>query len=115
MQIELTRFRVRKGQENRAAEWMQFLRRNIDAVEQTLGPEKMYVETIFSEIRDDYMYLYWYSVQGTGGRPVEESDHWVDREHLKFWSEVIDPDFPCEDLTREVFMTLPDVQKVWVE
>ena len=50
MQVELTRFRVRKGQEERAVEWMRFLRQNMDAVEQTLAPEKMYVETIFSEV-----------------------------------------------------------------
>lgn len=72
MQVELTRFRVRKGQEERAVEWMRFLRQNMDAVEQTLAPEKMYVETIFSEVRDEHMYLYWYSVQGQGAQPVEE-------------------------------------------
>ena len=70
MQVELTRFRVRKGQEERAVEWMRFLRQNMDAVEQTLAPEKMYVETIFSEVRDEHMYLYWYSVQGQGSQPV---------------------------------------------
>ena len=57
MQVELTRFRVRKGQEERAVEWMHFLRQNMDAVEQTLAPEKMYVETIFSEVRDGHMYV----------------------------------------------------------
>lgn len=71
--FELTRFRVRKGQEERAVEWMHFLCQNMDAVEQTLAPEKMYVETIFSEVRDGHMYLYWYSVQGQGAQPVEES------------------------------------------
>ena len=112
MQVELTRFRVRKGQEERAVEWMHFLCQNMDAVEQTLAPEKMYVETIFSEVRDGHMYLYWYSVQGQGAQPVEESEHWVDKEHLRFWHEVIDPTFPGEDLTVEVLMMLPDVHKV---
>ena len=112
MQVELTRFRVRKGQEERAVEWMHFLRQNMDAVEQTLAPEKMYVETIFSEVRDGHMYLYWYSAQGQGAQPVEESEHWVDKEHLRFWREVIDPTFPGEDLTMEVLMMLPDVRKV---
>ena len=40
MQVELTRFRVRKGQEERAVRWMHFLRQNMDAVEQTLVPRK---------------------------------------------------------------------------
>ena len=112
MQVELTRFRVRKGQEERAVEWMRFLRQNMDAVEQTLAPEKMYVETIFSEVRDEHMYLYWYSVQGQGAQAGEESEQWVDKEHLRFWHEVIDPTFPGEDLTVEVLMMLPDVHKV---
>ena len=111
MQVELTRFRVRKGQEERAVEWMHFLRQNMDAVEQTLAPEKMYVETIFSEVRDGHMYLYWYSVQEQGAQPVEESEHRVDKEHLRFWREVIDPT-PGENLTMEVLMMLPDVRKV---
>ena len=71
MQVELTRFRVRKGQEERAVEWMRFLRQNMDAVEQTLVPEKMYVETIFSEVRDGHMYLYWYSVQVREHNPLK--------------------------------------------
>lgn len=45
-------------------------------------------------------------------QPVEESEHWVDKEHLRFWNEVIDPTFPGEDLTMEVLMMLPDVHKV---
>nr|WP_278550261.1 DUF6176 family protein [Rothia dentocariosa] len=36
----------------------------------------------------------------------------MDKEHLRFWREVIDPTFPGEDLTMEVLMMLPDVRKV---
>ena len=63
MQVELTRFRVRKGQEERAVEWMRFLRQNMDAVEQTLVPEKMYVETIFRRFVMAYVLVL---VQRTG-------------------------------------------------
>lgn len=43
---------------------------------------------------------------------LKNSEHWVDKEHLRFWHEVIDPTFPGEDLTVEVLMMLPDVHKV---
>lgn len=59
MIIELTRFRVRAGAEERAAEWMDFLRANPEAFRETLEPEQMYVETILSEVRDGITYLYW--------------------------------------------------------
>ena len=58
----------------------------------------------------DRMVYVWYQTRLT--QPVEESEHWVDKEHLRFWHEVIDPTFPGEDLTVEVLMMLPDVHKV---
>ena len=68
MRIELTRFRVREGKTQRVDEWMQFLNDHPDALRETLEPEQMYVETIFSETIDGVDYLYWYSVQGEDGR-----------------------------------------------
>lgn len=105
MIIEMTRFRVRAGAEERVSEWMNFLRSNPEAFRETLEPEQMYVETIFSEVSDNVMYLYWYSVQGEDRRSVLESEHWLDAKHLKFWRECMDPDFPPEDLTPEVHVT----------
>lgn len=58
MLIEMTRVRVRSGAEERAAEWMDFLRSNPNAFRETLEPEQMYVETIFSEVVEGVMYLY---------------------------------------------------------
>jgi hypothetical protein len=45
----------------------------------TLKDEKMYVEVIFREKNDDNEYLFWLSVQGNGGKIVEESKHEVDK------------------------------------
>ena len=64
MQVELTRFRVRKGQEEQAVKWMHFLRQNMDAVEQTLAPEKCMLKRSFRRFVMGILYLYWYSVQG---------------------------------------------------
>ena len=105
MIIELTRFRVRAGAEERAAEWMDFLRANPEAFRETLEPEQMYVETILSEVRDGITYLYWYSVQGGHRASVQESQHWLDKKHLEFWRDVIDPDFPPQKLTPQIHMT----------
>ena len=47
MNIELSRFRVRKGKSEVVDEWMNFLNENMEEVLLTLDGEKMYVETIF--------------------------------------------------------------------
>ena len=49
MNIELSRFRVRKGKSEVVDKWMNFLNENMDEVLLTLDGEKMYVETIFRE------------------------------------------------------------------
>ena len=82
MNIELSRFRVRKGKSEVVDKWMNFLNENMEEVLLTLDGEKMYVETIFREKCDDEEYLYWYSIQGENGIRVEESDSWIDKKHL---------------------------------
>lgn len=96
--MELTRFRVPPGRSDVVEEWTALLRDHEQAVRETLRPEHMHVETIFSETVDDVEYLYWYSIQGEGGSDVESSGHWLDRAHLDFWRRCIDTAFPPEDL-----------------
>lgn len=107
MNIELTRFRVKKGQSKRVDEWMAFLNEHMKDVLLTLEGEKMYVETIFREHLNGDEYLYWYSVQGEGGQDVETSNHLVDKKHIAFWDECIDKTFEPVDLKTEVVM-IPD-------
>ena len=70
----------------------------------TLEGEKMYIETIFREFLNGEEYLYWYSVQGTGGIDVEDSEHWIDKKHLEYWDECIDDTYRPVDLQTEVVM-----------
>ncbi len=107
MNVELTRFRVRKGKSKKVNEWMKFLNKHIDDVLITLEGEKMYVETIFREKLEGHEYLYWYSIQGQGGVEVEESEHYIDKKHLEYWKECIDNEFKAKDLEVEVVM-IPD-------
>lgn len=107
MQVECTRFRVKDGKSAKVDEWLQFLNHHMKDVLVTLEDEKMYVETIFREILDGTEYLYWYSVQGEGGQDVEDSEHWLDKKHLEYWSECIDPSYTPVDLSTEVVM-IPD-------
>ncbi|QTD40538.1 DUF6176 family protein [Sporosarcina sp. Te-1] len=104
MNIELTRYRVKKGKTERVDEWLAFLNNNMDEVLITLEGEKMYVETIFRETLSGEEYLYWYSVRGEDGQDVEESEHWIDKQHLAYWDECIDASFGSKDLTTEVVM-----------
>ncbi|MED2796339.1 DUF6176 family protein [Bacillus thuringiensis] len=110
MNVELTRFKVKPGKSHRVDEWMQLLNDNLKEVLLTLNDEKMYVETIFREIRDGEEYLYWYSVQGEGGIFVENSHHEIDKKHLAFSYECIDEEAPSIDMKTEVVM-IQDVVK----
>ncbi|RLJ91427.1 DUF6176 family protein [Planococcus citreus] len=104
MDVELTRFRVKKGKSEVVDEWLKFLNNHMEEVLVTLEGEKMYVETIFRETLDGAEYLYWYSVQGEGGQAVETSTHWIDEKHMAYWQECIDPDFEAVDLSVEAIM-----------
>ena len=96
--MELTRFRVPPGRSDVVEEWTALLRDHEQAVRETLGPEHMHVEMIFSETVDGVEYLYWCSTQGEGGSGVESSGHWLDRANLDFRRRCIDASFPPEDL-----------------
>ena len=115
MNIELTRFRVKRGKSERVDEWLTFLKDNMKDVLVTLEGERMYVETIFRENLNGDEYLYWYSVQGEGGQEVEQSEHWIDKKHLEFWDECIDETFRPVDLKTEVVMIPEKVRSVMNE
>ncbi|MCM3454929.1 DUF6176 family protein [Heyndrickxia oleronia] len=104
MNVELTRFRVKKGKSEQVNEWLRFLNEHMKDVLITLEDEKMYVETIFRENLNGDEYLYWYSIQGEGGQEVEESENWIDKKHLHYWQECIDESFKPIDLKTEVVM-----------
>ncbi|MEN1968065.1 DUF6176 family protein [Lentibacillus sp. N15] len=104
MNVELTRFKVKKGKSERVDEWLKFLNKHMSDVLLTLEDEKMYVETIFREHLNGDKYLYWYSVQGDGAQDVEKSQHWIDKKHLIYWDECIDDRVAPVDLQPEVVM-----------
>ncbi|WP_404427402.1 DUF6176 family protein [Ureibacillus chungkukjangi] len=104
MNIECTRFRVKQGKTMKVNEWLAFLNEHLDDVLVTLEGEKMFVETIFREVLNGDEFLYWYSVQGTGGVDVEASEHWIDKKHLEYWDECIDKTYRPVDLKIEVVM-----------
>lgn len=89
--VELERFRVLAGKEEKAREWMAFLNEHLEEVEKTLPGEKMYVESIFEETIEGRMYLYWVSYQGMTAEEVMFSNSFVDQKHLEYWKECIDP------------------------
>lgn len=116
MHTELTRYKVKKGKEDKAREWMRFLNENIGETLLTLKNERMYVENIFSEVIDGQMYLYWFSYQGDDAQAVEESESWIDKKHLEYWDECLvwEPEDHGEDLSLEVSMVEPSLS-TWIE
>ena len=89
--VVLDRFTVKLGKEARAHEWMRALNDRIEECRATLDHEKMCFEAVFSEELDGRMYLYWIEFKDPGGQPVRESKAEVDRIHLAFWDECIEP------------------------
>lgn len=58
---------------------MDFLNSHHEDTVATMKNEKMFVESVFKEENiDGYTYFYWYSIQGEGGLPVEESENYID-------------------------------------
>ncbi|WP_278954634.1 DUF6176 family protein [Lactobacillus apis] len=111
VQIELTRFRIKKGKEQRAEEWMKFLNDHHADTVATMAGEKMYVETVFKEENaDGYMYFYWYSIQGENGNAVEDSESYIDKKHLKYWEECIDSMYHPVDMTLMQSLLAPKIE-----
>lgn len=104
LHVELERFRVIAGKEEKAREWMEFLTTHLEEVKKTLPAEKMYVESIFEETIEGVMYLYWVSYQGMQSDEVVFSDSFIDKKHLEYWNECIDSHYPESILKTNVTM-----------
>lgn len=87
--VKLQRFEVNAGKEAKFREWMDYLRENRGLAVETLEGEKMYFESVFSEQIDGKTYAYWLTFNGEGGKPVESSNHELDKKHLEYWNECI--------------------------
>ncbi|KRL90190.1 DUF6176 family protein [Lactobacillus kalixensis] len=112
VQIELTRFRIKKGKEEKAQKWMDFLNEHHADTVKTMAAEKMYVETVFSEKNEDgYTYFYWYSVQGEDGQAVEESESYIDKKHIEYWDECIDTTYRPVDMKVQQSLIAPKIEK----
>lgn len=111
--IELTRFRIKKGKEGKAQEWMDFLNQHHEDTVATMANEKMYVENVFKEENPDgYTYFYWYSIQGEDGQAVEESESYIDKKHIEYWDECIDESYRPVDMVLEENLVSPAVENV---
>ncbi|KJY55035.1 uncharacterized protein JF76_14080 [Lactobacillus kullabergensis] len=111
--IELTRFRIKKGKELRAQEWMDFLNKHHQDTVATMAGERMYIETVFKEKSSDgYTYFYWYSMQGEGGNAVEDSDSYIDQKHLEYWDECIDTAYRPVDMKVMEKLVAPKINSI---
>lgn len=111
LQINLKRFRVIKGQEKLVDEWLSFLNDNMDDTILTLQDENMYVETIHREKIGDYEYLYWFLIQGDGGKSVYESESYIDKKHLEYWNLCIDKTYTNHDIPTKVIMIPNEIRQ----
>lgn len=115
LHVELERFRVLVGKEEKARDWMSFLNEHLSEVVKTLPGEKMYVESIFEETIEGRMYLYWVSYQGMAPKEIVFSNDFVDKKHLEYWKECIDPAYEENILKTNVVMIQDKVKKEMTE
>lgn len=114
LKVELYRFKVKEGKSKIVDEWLQFLNDHMEDTLLTLENEKMYVESIHREIIGGVEFLYWYSVQGTGGKTVFESESYIDIKHLEYWDECIDEEFKDNCIDTKVVMIPHKIREAMV-
>lgn len=117
MKVELSRFHVKPGKSARVDEWMAMLNGSTHEVVQTLERERMKLEVIFREIINGEEYLYWFSVQGEAGEPVNTSPLNIDQKHIAFHEECIDHEYGMRDAQPQVIMIPPHIAQVmeWID
>ncbi len=109
MKIELSRIRIKDGMSGRVDEWFATLNaRKAECIE-TLGREKMYVETIFREKIGEEEFLYWFSIQGENAESIETSPFPIDAIHKAFGDECVDRTRPRVDIEASVVMIAPEI------
>jgi len=107
MITEFNTFRINKGKEGKAKEWMKTLLERKDDCIKTLTREKMALEAIFMTEKNGYLYLSWFSIQGKDGASASTSEHEIDKIHRQFWHECIDITFE-QDILEHVVTFAPD-------
>lgn len=86
--VVLHRFDLVEGKEDRFRAWIDFLHANHRAAVASLGREKTYAEAMFTA-PDEPGRLYWITVTGRGGAPVEHSPLAIDVQHNAYMAEVL--------------------------
>ncbi|WP_234419349.1 DUF6176 family protein [Sphingomonas sp. EC-HK361] len=88
VEVTLHRFDRAGGSERQFADWIAFLHARHREAVQTLARERTYFEAMFTA-PDEPRRLYWITVQGVGGSPVERSTLDLDRRHMAFMKAVL--------------------------
>jgi len=93
MNTEFTTFRILKGKETLAMEWMNCIKKRKLECVKTLTREKMILESVFSFEKNERLFLSWFSIQKEDHQDVESSAYEIDKAHLKYWEECIDKSY----------------------
>lgn len=88
VEVTLHRFDRKPGSEATFREWIDYLYSHHREAVATLGRERTYFEAMFTA-PDEPRRLYWLEVKGSGGKPVESSDHELDRRHISYMGAVL--------------------------
>lgn len=89
LKASLFRFEMNKRKQNEFNEWMQWHHDEYAAIIETMEREKMYSEAIFTDSLSQPGILYWLTIDGEGGAPVNNSPLKIDSVHNQYMKEVL--------------------------
>lgn len=101
VEITLHRFDIKPGQRAKFEEWIAFLKASHRAAVATLTRERTYFEAMFTA-PDEPDRLYWLTVNGAGGAPVDNSPDPLDLKHIEYMDAVLVKGSHARLVTRNV-------------
>ncbi len=79
--VELSRASVLPGAGAEADRWMAMLDDRVEECVATLDRERMAVEIVFRLQEDGHDQLFWVTIRGEDGEPLDTSEHQIDKDH----------------------------------
>lgn len=95
---KLVRHRIKAGKLDVFNQWMLQLREQSEECRESMRREGLRYEAVFTSEEEGHHYVYWITfARGFERQSPEQSELPIDRLHLHYWCECIDPDFEGQE------------------
>ncbi|MGX8710417.1 MAG: DUF6176 family protein [bacterium] len=93
MDIVLWRVKIKSGREDLAREWLEFLKENKEAGNETLKNEKEHLEIYFTSVENGSMYVYLFVLADDleyASKVAQSSGNPLDAKHFEYMTACVD-------------------------